>query len=365
MEVTPLTMTKMIQPIGNWSIPDDEDSSDDESMPSLQNETSSSSDDESIPIEYDEELDEDGDVLAPPAPQDNRPPIETPQVEQVTQTAYNFDAAIERALCQHLQAHYPPRQTNQNVDNHLTQIKSKVGNAQADLTTINRNTADVVDLIHQLLVNNATLKEQNADIKTQLDRQELRHMTEAVDKVVNKASFSPDLPQKHSGYLQENEDDTELDALLPQVTTATPHNNYASLTDDEIDSLRPNPQLWQAGQQAMFLHGTNIYLWVHIIKLDQFEPGVMSEPKYVGHFLHDKVQRIFPHSKLLKIHNATIPNLTKKPIPVQVREKTIRLGDNVYVTPPNVLQVGDEVFWQHAAGLITQVTVINVCNHRS
>ena len=126
----------------NWSIPDDddEDSSDDELPPLLRTGNyTSSSDDDSVPIEYDEELDDNGEeVLAPPAPQDDRPHIDGLQAENATQTQNlfvddarhsvpNFDAAIERAIREHLRAN-PHPSNDQNLTNALRDVNSKIGN---------------------------------------------------------------------------------------------------------------------------------------------------------------------------------------------------------------------------------------------
>jgi hypothetical protein len=66
-----------------------------------------------------------------------------------------------------------------------------------------------------------------------------------------------------------------------EVDATTPTDVYESLTDGQIDSLIPNPNLWMSGQTALYRHEANIYMKVTVVEALKFDPMSKAPPAYV------------------------------------------------------------------------------------
>jgi hypothetical protein len=142
----------------------------------------------------------------------------------------------------------------------------------------------------------------------------------------------------------------------------TSKDSYECLTDGQVDSLTTNPNMWKSGQTALYRHKSNIYLKVKIVEMLPFDPMSEVPPAYVVHMKAGDVQTTLGHKQLLKLQDELPSVPSKSPKPIAMTQQQIRIGNVEYVSPPNLLEVGDKVFWHHHQGLLSEVTVISVNN---
>ena len=193
-------------------------------------------------------------------------------------------------------------------------------------------------------------------------------LEQLIDEQANKKLKKDSIPQDDSSDACDDSSEdrsvtTEGSSIKNRkVTSETDPSLYECLMSDQVDDLVHNKVLWRVGDIAMFHHETCIYLRVEIIKVPKFSVKDTDPPSYQVKFLLDGTKAYAAHFQLYMLPSKKIERAKDAPTPVDMLPSEIQYNGLPFITPPNVLAPGDDVFWQYGLGSLSEAKIETLNN---